>query len=840
MQVKDLIKDTLWLPAKNYQQHAPKISVLLPTYSRAKSGLFTKAVNAILNQSFCDFELIIVDDASIDGTLDLIKKYMLQDARVGCLIHQHNIGLPAISEYEAFMKARGEYIIFAFDDFIFETNAFAELYAAIDGTDYGFCHGIARIYYPLHTGYDYLLLGEEGSTSIFKQNTIANAAVIAKKEIFFQVGLYDPHIILTRICDWDLWIRISQHTPIKKINTLIGSEYGPTTKDSLGSNYFYNLEIAREYMLTNRNTALLPENYAEFAFTKLPAELNASAHFYIQELTHSYHNKAWFEILPKPKLTPKKIIFVSRNITNYALCFAAINTYAAYRVEFYSPLYTFKDLHCLNRADLIIFDSALENLVPLLEIIPALNIPYYYFTSDDRNSSFLNWDSLAYLKKVLTKFAGVLTGSESLKNYYLKNKLHTHVFCYSPSLDYSLLANVRHRNVTSPINIAIVEVDFRKNSIRDKVIPALNMIHRRTPIQLFIRNDITNFNFKPEFPCQFFDANENYYQFIQQLRQLKIDIIIHPGGKTENLKYKTNTILLTALYCNSNIIVTDEQAFLNTGIEEGIVKAENSIDGYLEAFDYVFANNNAALLKKRLHAYCTVRFNSENRIELLNNIMSNVKQRSHLHYERNALLLVEKMSAHILQLAHSDTKEHPQIAETFTSFLKKKMNLRLLRPIKYFAQQYYTNHDLSAYIQPQFNELMAYSIKNSFKKQQYLLRLSNPIYKNHPQYYFFSLNQASFSKIMIAMNQVENVSGFIGMQVILPDGKVAAQAKLDLNTINFNQPLIFSFPPVPLGANTHIRVKIFNEGGAQAFNIYEFRKKGLHSDKHKSLFCAIY
>jgi len=52
---------------------------------------------------------------------------MQADARVSCLTHPENIGLPAISEYEAFICARGDYIAFGFDDFIFDESALAGL-----------------------------------------------------------------------------------------------------------------------------------------------------------------------------------------------------------------------------------------------------------------------------------------------------------------------------------------------------------------------------------------------------------------------------------------------------------------------------------------------------------------------------------------------------------------------------------------------------------------------------------------------------------------------------------------------------------------------------------------
>ena len=99
MKVRDLIRDTVWHPGSGYDAATtPRVSVLLPTFCRGQSGLFSRAVEGVLKQTLTDLELIIVDDASTDGTAGLIREFMARDGRVSCLTHPTNIGLPAISE----------------------------------------------------------------------------------------------------------------------------------------------------------------------------------------------------------------------------------------------------------------------------------------------------------------------------------------------------------------------------------------------------------------------------------------------------------------------------------------------------------------------------------------------------------------------------------------------------------------------------------------------------------------------------------------------------------------------------------------------------------------------
>ena len=68
---------------------APKISVCIPTYNRA--DLLKQSVASVLNQTFYDYELIISDNASQDGTAEVIKSF--NDSRIIYISKEKNIGL---------------------------------------------------------------------------------------------------------------------------------------------------------------------------------------------------------------------------------------------------------------------------------------------------------------------------------------------------------------------------------------------------------------------------------------------------------------------------------------------------------------------------------------------------------------------------------------------------------------------------------------------------------------------------------------------------------------------------------------------------------------------------
>ena len=128
MKVKHLIADSLWLPNVGQDPDVePAVSILLPTYCRSRDGLFQRAVRSLLEQELTNFELIIIDDGSVDGTYDLIRQFMAVDRRVHCIRHPTNVGLPAISMFEGYQRARADYLAFAFDDDVFTREGLARL-----------------------------------------------------------------------------------------------------------------------------------------------------------------------------------------------------------------------------------------------------------------------------------------------------------------------------------------------------------------------------------------------------------------------------------------------------------------------------------------------------------------------------------------------------------------------------------------------------------------------------------------------------------------------------------------------------------------------------------------
>ena len=102
-----------------------KVSIIVPVYNREKT--LDKCIDSVLNQSYKDWELILVDDGSKDASYEVCKRYAKRDNRVKAF-HQENQGANAARSY-GYRQAAGEYITFLDSDDTLPFTAIHDLYA---------------------------------------------------------------------------------------------------------------------------------------------------------------------------------------------------------------------------------------------------------------------------------------------------------------------------------------------------------------------------------------------------------------------------------------------------------------------------------------------------------------------------------------------------------------------------------------------------------------------------------------------------------------------------------------------------------------------------------------
>jgi glycosyltransferase involved in cell wall biosynthesis len=99
----------------------PKISVCIPAYNN--ESFIAEAIESVLAQSFGDFELLVIDDCSLDRTRQIVASFATRDSRIVLLENSRNLGM--VHNWNRCLKvARGEFIKFLFgDDLLSAPNA---------------------------------------------------------------------------------------------------------------------------------------------------------------------------------------------------------------------------------------------------------------------------------------------------------------------------------------------------------------------------------------------------------------------------------------------------------------------------------------------------------------------------------------------------------------------------------------------------------------------------------------------------------------------------------------------------------------------------------------------
>ncbi|AIJ20604.1 glycosyltransferase family 2 protein [Amycolatopsis methanolica] len=108
---------------------APRLSIGLPVYNG--ENYVAEAVDNLLAQTFADFELIISDNASTDGTQEICEKYASKDERIRYLRQPRNIGAAPNHNFVV-QAARGEFFKWAAHDDLFAPELLAKCVQALD------------------------------------------------------------------------------------------------------------------------------------------------------------------------------------------------------------------------------------------------------------------------------------------------------------------------------------------------------------------------------------------------------------------------------------------------------------------------------------------------------------------------------------------------------------------------------------------------------------------------------------------------------------------------------------------------------------------------------------
>lgn len=179
----------------------PKVSIVLPTYNGEK--YIESSIDSVLNQTFTDFELIIVNDCSTDSTPKIIEDFTKKDNRIRVIHNKENKKLPEALNI-GFREAKGEYLSWTSDDNLYLPEAFATMVKFLDENK--------DVY--LVCG-DSKLIDDKGefmgdipsySNDTIYINDYLGSSFLYRREVINDIGEYDTSMFLVE--DYDYWVRL--------------------------------------------------------------------------------------------------------------------------------------------------------------------------------------------------------------------------------------------------------------------------------------------------------------------------------------------------------------------------------------------------------------------------------------------------------------------------------------------------------------------------------------------------------------------------------------------------------------------------------------------------------
>lgn len=194
-----------------------KVSVIMPTYNR--KNMIGRAIESVLNQTFKDYELIIVDDGSTDGTEENLRKIVKENSRI-YYFKQENKG-PSSARNFGISKAKGNYLAFLDTDNIWHPNFLEVMMDVLEkNPDYMMAYGSQNLLLvsPSKKGELSIIARKVrsekyNSIRLTNENFIDVNSVVLRTKVFDELGGFDES--LKSLEDWDLFARIAIRHPFK-------------------------------------------------------------------------------------------------------------------------------------------------------------------------------------------------------------------------------------------------------------------------------------------------------------------------------------------------------------------------------------------------------------------------------------------------------------------------------------------------------------------------------------------------------------------------------------------------------------------------------------------------
>lgn len=217
-----------------------KVSVCIPVYNGAK--YLASCLDSVLNQTYKDIEILVIDDRSTDNTVEIVERYAAIDQRIKLIKNQENLGLVG-NWLNCIELSTSLWIKFLFQDDLLASDCISRLLAAGEASDCPIVFCKREIVFEADSNSEVLnfLRGIPTWENVFTNTTFVTpnrvcetairymalnifgepTSALLRRDCFNRFGLFNPY--LRQRCDYEYWIRVGSHTGIALVPETLAS-----------------------------------------------------------------------------------------------------------------------------------------------------------------------------------------------------------------------------------------------------------------------------------------------------------------------------------------------------------------------------------------------------------------------------------------------------------------------------------------------------------------------------------------------------------------------------------------------------------------------------------------
>lgn len=187
----------------NIQLAEPVVSVTMPAYNAER--FIETAVRSVIDQSFADWELLVIDDGSRDGTCEIVQRLACEDQRIHLIQNEQNMGV-AKTRNRGFDLCKGRYVALLDSDDVWHADKLEKQLSVLErqNADFSYCSYAIVDAYGNKVNRDYIVPEQVSFDRLLGENVIGCSTVLLRRELV-QANHFETDYFHE---DYALWLRL--------------------------------------------------------------------------------------------------------------------------------------------------------------------------------------------------------------------------------------------------------------------------------------------------------------------------------------------------------------------------------------------------------------------------------------------------------------------------------------------------------------------------------------------------------------------------------------------------------------------------------------------------------